>query len=54
MKIRAEKGKWLTQKWVNEYRPRTFVVSVSGDVKAEDWIEVTAEEKAEMEKNSAL
>ena len=50
MKIRAKKGYYLTQKWANEFQPRTFAVSVSGDVKAEDWIEVTAEEKAELEK----
>lgn len=52
MKIRAEKGKWLTQKWVNEFQPRTFATCVSGDVRAEDWIEITAEEKAEMEKSA--
>jgi hypothetical protein len=53
MKIRAKKGYFLTQKWVNKFQPRTFAVSVSGDVKAEDWIEVTAEEKVEMEKNKS-
>lgn len=53
MKIRAEKGKWLTQTWVNKFQPRTFATCVSGDVKAEDWMEITAEEKAELEKQKS-
>lgn len=46
----AGEGKFLTQKQLAEGEQRIYATCVSGDVKAEDWIEVTAEEKAELEK----
>ena len=40
----------LTQKQLSVGEQRIFATRVSGDVKAEDWMEITAEEKAELEK----
>lgn len=48
--LMAGAGNWLTQKQLSAGEQRIFATHVSGDVRAEDWIEITAEEKAELEK----
>lgn len=48
--IQAKNGNFITQKHVSENGVRVFVNRVEGDINPDDWMEITAEEKAELEK----
>lgn len=48
--IQAKNGNWLTQKHVSGKGVRVFVNRVEGDINSDEWMEISAEEKAELEK----